>query len=403
MTTRTHAPETVAATQAIVRDARKNGSTLLATGRRTWPGAGGWTRHADALVATTSLDRLDHYEPADLTLTAGAGMGINRLTEIVEAHGQRLPFDSPGCCDGTLGAAVASGASGPLQTHYGASRDNVLGLEVVTGDARILRIGGRVVKNVAGYDLVRLFTGSRGSLGIITRVSIRLFPRPETDRTLVFGGDWAELATKARIAYASGIPLASAELMEGEEADVDRAAALTIRLLGGREQVEESTARTVAALNSKPGAVLRSGESRGLHARRIGWEHGASLVVGLTALPDRLGDALDVAQPIAEQLDPGGPGPSGSDSSGAITADVMQGSVRVKGSCGDEAGDGLVETLLQARRDMETLGGALVLSDGPADVADRVGWTAPAPGTAALANRIKDLFDPHRVLASRCP
>ena len=79
MTTRTHAPETVAATQAIVRDARKNGSTLLATGRRTWPGAGGWTRHADALVATTSLDRLDHYEPADLTLTAGAGMGIQSL------------------------------------------------------------------------------------------------------------------------------------------------------------------------------------------------------------------------------------------------------------------------------------------------------------------------------------
>jgi len=398
MTTRMHAPESVAATQAIVRDARENGSTLLATGRRTWQGAGGWTRSADALVATTGLDGLDHYEPADLTLTAGAGLGIDRLAEIVEAHGQRLPFDSPGCGDGTLGAVVASGASGPLQTHYGAARDNVLGLDAVTGDARVLRIGGRVVKNVAGYDLVRLFTGSRGSLGIITRVSIRLFPRPETDRTLVFGGDWTELAAKARIAYASGIPLASAELMDGEEADVDRAAALTIRLLGGREQVEESTARTVAALNVTPGAVFQDGESRSIHARRVGWEYGASLVVRLTSLPDRLAAALDVAKPLAERLDPIAAGPTD-----AITADVMQGLVRVKGSCSNAAGDGLVEAVLQARRRMEALGGALVLSDAPADLADRVGWTAPTPGTAALANRIKDLFDPDRVLASRCP
>ena len=392
MSTATLAPESAAETQAIVRAAGEIGSRLLPAGRETWLGAGGWTREDGTVVSTTQLDTVHHYEPADLTLTAGAGIGLDRLARIVEPNAQWLTFDAPGCDAGTLGAAVASGMSGPLRARYGAMRDNVLGLEVVTGDGRILRIGGRVVKNVAGYDLVRLFTGSRGSLGIITRVSIRLFPRPEADETLLFGGDPAEVVAMGRSACTSEVPVASAEVVEGGEAGADRALVLAVRLLAGPDEVEESRMRLVAALGTAPWSVLRNGESRTFHAARIGWEEGASLVARLAALPDQLGAVLEAARTIAAHLKPG-----------AITADALQGVVRVKGSCQDIDPTMLAASLSRARSEMEARGGSLTLSQAPADIAARAGWTGALAETAGLTNRIKALFDPDSVLAPRCP
>ena len=199
-TVRESFPESVEEAAAIVRAANEAGTRLLPAGLRSWLGAGGWTRPADMTVSCARLDAVRHYEPADLTLTADAGLGLAELDDILRPNGQWLPADAPGARAGTLGGLVACGVSGPLQGRYGALRDNVLGLDVVTGSGRVLQIGGRVVKNVAGYDLVRLFTGSRGSLGLITSVSVRLFPRPEADLTLCYAGDVAEIVELARTA-----------------------------------------------------------------------------------------------------------------------------------------------------------------------------------------------------------
>ena len=390
-------PESAAETQEIVRAAREAGSRLLPAGRKTWLGAGGWARDGGTVVSTSQLDTVHHYEPADLTLTAGAGIGLDHLAKIVEPNRQWLPFDAPGSDAGTLGAAVASGTTGPLRTRYGATRDNVLGLEVVTGDGRTLRIGGRVVKNVAGYDLVRLFTGSRGSLGIITRVSVRLFPIPEADETLRFACEPSEAVAMARTVCMSEAPVASAELVEEEEGGADRAMVLAVRLLGGPDEVEESRRRICAALGTEPRTALRNGGSRRFHAARIAWEKDAPLVARLAALPDRLDAALTAARTVAAHANGAAPGTA------AITADALQGLVRVRASLPDVDPALLAETLAGARREMETLGGSLTLSQAPPEIASRAGWTGSRRETDGLTDRIKALFDPHSILTPRCP
>lgn len=390
-------PESAAEAQEIVRAARDAEARLLPAGRKTWLGAGGWVRAGGTVVSTSQLDTVHHYEPADLTLTAGAGIGLDHLVKVVRPNRQWLPFDAPGSDTGTLGAAVASGASGPLRTRYGATRDNVLGLEVVTGDGRTLRIGGRVVKNVAGYDLVRLFTGSHGSLGIITRVSVRLFPIPEADKTLLFAGERPEAATMARTVCTSEAPVAAAELVEGEEAGVDHAMVLAVRLLGGPEEVEESRRRICTALGTEPSAALRGGESRRFHTARIAWERDASLVARLAALPARLDTALAAARTVAAQANRGHHG------NAAITADALRGLVRVRASLPDVDPVELADALAGARHEMEVVGGSLTLSQAPQEIACRAGWTGARRDTAGLTHRIKALFDPDSILAPRCP
>lgn len=387
-------PESVDEAAAIVRAANEAGTRLLPAGLRSWLGAGGWTRPADMTVSCARLDAVRHYEPADLTLTADAGLGLAELDDILRPNGQWLPADAPGAGAGTLGGLVACGVSGPLQGRYGALRDNVLGLDVVTGSGRVLQIGGRVVKNVAGYDLVRLFTGSRGSLGLITSVSVRLFPRPEADLTLCYAGEVAEIVELARTVCTGPLPVAAVEVAV-ERADGD--AVCAVRLLGGAAEVDDVRARLAELVGHEPARSLPGDESDAFHLERTGWERGSALVARLAALPDRLGHACEHALALASAL------------GGGVVADAVQGVARVRAAPGGVVGadaaatDAVVGALSRARGAMEAVGGSMALSQAPAEVAARVGWTGGGGGGAELGNRIKDLFDPASVLAARCP
>lgn len=375
---------------AVMRAANECGARLLPAGAGSWLGAGGWTRGGGVIVSTARLDSVDHYEPADLTLTAGAGLGWRGLASVLEPNGQWLPADAPGVGAGTLGGLVASGISGPLKARYGATRDNVLGLEVVTGDGRLLRIGGRVVKNVAGYDLVRLFTGSRGSLGVITRVSVRLFPRPDADMTLVYERDAREVLEVAAAVRATSLPVGAAEVVHGVAGSPEAVMRLAVRLLGGTEETEDACERLVAEVGAVPGEVKRGGASEGHHRRGTGWEADSSLVVRLAALPDRLAETMRWAREVAGET------------GGEVVADVLGGVVRVKGSPAGEGVTALAEVLVGARRGVEAVGGTLTLSRAPREVAAAVGWTGGGGG-GSLVRKIKSLFDPRSVLLSRCP
>ena len=136
-----------------------------------------------------AFEGIERYEPADLTLTAGAATTLDAIRSVAADAGQWLPVDAPGVDDATLGALVAAGVRGSLASAYGAMRDLVLGLTLVTGDGRVLRLGGQVVKNVAGFDLVRLLVGSRGALGVMTSVTVRLYPLPAAERSWVCRAD----------------------------------------------------------------------------------------------------------------------------------------------------------------------------------------------------------------------
>ncbi|MEX0936124.1 MAG: FAD-binding oxidoreductase, partial [Gemmatimonadota bacterium] len=170
----------------------------------------------DLVVSTAAMDRLVEHEPGDLMVRGQAGLLLADLQRAVSGSGQWLALDPPGGASRTLGGIVAGGESGPLRPLYGRPRDQVLGVTLVDGAGRILRLGGRVVKNVAGFDLVRFTTGSRGVLGVVTEVVFRLYPRPEADETLVWECESLAAAWNlGRTLTEQRLPIASAELVWG--------------------------------------------------------------------------------------------------------------------------------------------------------------------------------------------
>jgi glycolate oxidase FAD binding subunit len=139
----------------------------------------------DALVLHTGrLSQVLEYTPADLTVTVGAGARLADLQESLRPHGQWLPWDPPGAALATVGGLLAAGRSGPLRLGYGTPRDWLLGARVALGDGRLVKSGGRVVKNVAGYDTHKLQIGALGTLGVLVSVTLKLAPLPERTATL---------------------------------------------------------------------------------------------------------------------------------------------------------------------------------------------------------------------------
>jgi glycolate oxidase FAD binding subunit len=165
---------------------------VLASGRRVSIERDG----GDVRLSTAKLNRVLEYEPGDLTAIVEAGMRLSELQAHLAGHGQMLALDPPG--DPTLGACLAADLSGPRRHACGAMRDLVIGVTVVLAGGLVASSGGKVVKNVAGYDLGKLFSGSRGRLGLIARVALRLHPRPAAQATVVAETDdprsvWREL------------------------------------------------------------------------------------------------------------------------------------------------------------------------------------------------------------------
>jgi glycolate oxidase FAD binding subunit len=259
----------------------------------------------DVVLSTRSLDRVLEHEAGDLTATVEAGIRLSELNERLAAAGQMLALDPPG--DPTVGACLAGNLSGPRRHRYGAPRDLVLGVTVVLADGTIASAGGKVVKNVAGYDLGKLFCGSEGRLGLIARVSVRLHPLPQAAASHVFH------ITSAREAHDSWQSLHGSTL-------VPSAVDLLWKGPGSRLAVLfEGSERSVAAQMSAAGDLLGGEEapgeiwdvSRGWQARaggRISFPP-RGLERSLAALAEALvrpgtGTAFPMA-PVSDELERG--------------------------------------------------------------------------------------------------
>jgi FAD/FMN-containing dehydrogenase len=165
---------------------------------------------ANLIVSTARLNKIIEHEPADLIAIAEAGVTLTDFNAKLAEHGQWLPLDPPDDGRATLGGVVATGIGGPQQFGYGRPRGSVIGMKVVLADGSMIKAGGRVVKNVAGYDLCKLFTGSYGSLGIITELNFKLRPRPAREATVMARGSVEDLRGGARaILEARLFPVAS--------------------------------------------------------------------------------------------------------------------------------------------------------------------------------------------------
>lgn len=148
-------------------------------------------------LCLTGLRGISEYDPSEFTFTAAAGTPIREIAATLAERGQYLPFD-PMLVDAgaTLGGTVASGVSGPGRFRYGGLRDFILGVRFVDGTGRLLRMGGKVVKNAAGFDLPKFFVGSLGRFGVLTEITFKVFPRPPVSRTLRLSGG-PEVLTEA--------------------------------------------------------------------------------------------------------------------------------------------------------------------------------------------------------------
>ena len=232
-------------------------------------------------VSTTGLNGVSLYEPGALTIVARAGTSLAEIETLLASEGQRLAFEP---CDlrallgtkgaSTIGGVIATNASGPRRIQVGAARDFCLGVRFVDGQGHVLKNGGRVMKNVTGYDLVKLMTGSWGMLGILTEVSLKVLAIPETEATLIGEGQSAATAVTS-MAAALGSPFdvtGAAQMngqtmirLEGLEQSVSyRAKALQDSVLKGFDVVEGAASaalwsdlRDVKPFAGKDGAVWR--------------------------------------------------------------------------------------------------------------------------------------------------
>ena len=166
------------ASQAGIRIAPRGGGTKLDWG--TAPQA------IDLMISTAKLTRILEHAPGDMTITVEAGATFSQLQSVLSPHRQRLALDPLWPSIATVGGVIAANDSGSLRLRYGGVRDLIIGITVVLSDGTIAKSGGKVVKNVAGYDLPKLMSGALGTLGIITKAVFRLHPLPESSRTLTF-------------------------------------------------------------------------------------------------------------------------------------------------------------------------------------------------------------------------
>jgi glycolate oxidase FAD binding subunit len=174
---------------------------IVATGRPLEIIGGGTKRGigavtgAKAVLSLAALDKVVDYQPQELVLTAQPGVRLATLEKLVAAEGQMLPFEPPKLTrllaargQPTLGGVLAAGLSGPRRIRAGAARDHVLGIAAVTGRGEVVKAGGKVVKNVTGYDLSKLMAGSWGTLAVLTEVTVKVLPAPKTETTLLLFG-----------------------------------------------------------------------------------------------------------------------------------------------------------------------------------------------------------------------
>jgi glycolate oxidase FAD binding subunit len=183
-------PSRVEELQDIVRRRAEAGEPIYPQGGGTSLNYGGVPRAPGVAIETRSLARVIDYPAADMTITVEAGMTLAELAATLDKEGQRLTLDAPDAQRATLGGIYATNTSGPRRYGLGRPRDQIIGISFVTSDGEVIKGGGRVVKNVAGYDFPRLLTGSMGTLGIITQMTLKVRPKPESSALV-----WVKLAT----------------------------------------------------------------------------------------------------------------------------------------------------------------------------------------------------------------
>jgi glycolate oxidase FAD binding subunit len=343
------AVEKPASAEELARRLHEAASSKLAVvpvGGGRASGMGDPAERCDVLLHTTRLDRVIEHSQADMVVSVEAGITLEALqTELAKA-GQFLPldpFNSPGH---TIGGLLATGWTGPLRLRYGSPRDFLIGIRVALPDGRLATGGGRVVKNVSGYDMMKLHYGALGSLGVIVAASFKVFPKPLHDVTMSSAGGWAD----AERALATPVAPSALELF--------------------------SDGRVLARYSGSPDAINRVVNELGWRpVDEVAWKEHASRAPERWA---RIAVPRERLREVVADLGDWWASPGAGIAYWSIGSDAA--SVKV------------------TRAKAESLGGSLVMLAAPDDFMREAGaWGAP-PSTLELQQRLKNAFDPDHVL-----
>ncbi|MEO1593490.1 MAG: FAD-binding oxidoreductase [Cyanobacteria bacterium J06632_22] len=247
-------PETTAALSQVMTLAAEHGWRVLPTGQGSKLGWGGLADGVDVVICTANLNRVIDHAVGDFTVTVEPGLKLADLQEKLAAHRQFLAVDPAFSAQATVGGIVATADAGSLRQRYGGIRDMLIGVQFVRHDGEVAKAGGRVVKNVAGYDLMKLMTGAYGSLGIISELTFRLYPVQAVSRTLVVSGGETALEQAIAEVRLSGLTPVALDLTLARTAAKTAAAvagdsldgahmSLLARFQGIADGVDEQTVR----------------------------------------------------------------------------------------------------------------------------------------------------------------
>ncbi|MGH2788872.1 MAG: FAD-binding oxidoreductase [Actinomycetota bacterium] len=371
---RSEAPDSLEDAAELLAACAAGGEIIRISGGRTKLGWGSPVPDSSVDVSTAGLARIVEHNTGDLTVIVDAGVRLEALKETLAEKRQMLAVDPPNeSGDATVGGMVATADSGPLRHRYGAIRDLIVGATLVLADGTIAKSGGTVIKNVAGYDLAKLFCGSFGTLGLVGRVALRLHPRPQATATARAMSDDTHVLQRAALAV-SHLPL-EADCLDvwwisgtGEVLARFSGAACTERAAAACDALKEVGADT--AVDEDDDALW----TRQRHAQRV--REGA--VVRVSGAATALANVLNEAQKLE----------------GRVAGRAALGTSFV--ALGGEDSD-LVGAIEELRRAL--VPNACTVLDAPEAVRAKVDvWGEVEPGSLRLMRRVKERFDPQGIL-----
>jgi len=362
----------------------RSGANVIPAGMMTWLECGNPVRSAQVVLSLSRMNRVVDYFPADLTICVEAGITLSDLNGIVRRENQWLPLDPPG--NGTLGAVVACGSSGPLRFGYGTPREYVIGLRLAHVDGTESKSGGRVVKNVAGYDLNKLYVGSFGTLAVITEVILKLRPVPERSATmLVTASDLLSIQDFASRIMASRLRPASLFVlnhgMSSRLGVATRGPALLVRFVESAAAVADQVDRLQTLGDDINCALTTVAE-----ADSVLWPCISGLdqtvVLKCSVAMSRVVRALELCENHFPEC--------------VAAADIGMGLVRI----GIQSGDlEIIARIKSLRSDVESIGGTLIIERAPSFIRlEADAWGEPGPEIRIMRS-IKQSYDPDSLLS----
>jgi glycolate oxidase FAD binding subunit len=366
----------------LVEIANRDRSAMIITGNSSKLDWGG-TVAATKMISTQKLDRLIAHAVGDLTITVETGMKFAKLQAILATAGQFLPLDPAYPDQATIGGIIATADTGSLRHRYGGVRDLLLGIEFVRADGKIAKAGGRVVKNVAGYDMMKLFTGSYGTLGILTTVTLRVYPLPLNSSTVILTGSVEGLATAAKILLASTLTPIAADVIStafSQHLEISSTPSLVVKFATIPESIAQQSAQL---LEIAKGLGLKGGVWQGAQADQL-WTGIQTGIWGEAEIGCKLGTRLTAAVETIEILD-------------RLTANTARGVIHLNSGVG--ACTLTDASHIQPLRDRcESVGGFLSVLQAPIAVKQQIDVWGYRGNAVPLMRSIKQQFDPFNLL-----